>query len=166
MADVEQTWRRVADEFAEASHSDKAASFEVNEQGFEYGGIWLDQMQEQVREAAMSGVPFEVAESIKVCMQWSDESLAAFIRLSVKTLQRNRAKGKRLGVDAAEKIMELAELFAMGKDTFGDAARFLSWLKSPNLALGGVAPETFLFDAMGRRLIKEQILRIEFGVWV
>lgn len=114
----------------------------------------------------MSGVPFEVAESIKVCMQWSDESLATFIRLSVKTLQRNRATGKRLGVDAAEKIIELAELFAMGKATFGDAARFLSWLKLPNLALGDVAPETFLFDAMGRRRIKEEIVRIEFGVWV
>lgn len=166
MIDAEQTWRRVADEFAEAAHSGQVASFEVNEHGFEYGGIWLDQMQEQVRQAAMSGVPFEVAESIKVCMQWSDESLATFIRLSVKTLQRNRATGKRLGVDAAEKIIELAELFAMGKATFGDAARFLSWLKLPNLALGDVAPETFLFDAMGRRRIKEEIVRIEFGVWV
>lgn len=171
-----QTWRRLTEEFAPkartrgskttAAKPPAAGPPQVHEQAFEYGGTWLDHAQERVRQAAMAGAPFEVAEGIKARLHWSDESLAKFIRLSVKTLQRQRANGNPLGPDAAEKIVELAELFAMGRSTFGDTERFLGWLRSPNLALGDATPESLVFDAMGRRLLKEEIARIEFGVWV
>jgi putative toxin-antitoxin system antitoxin component (TIGR02293 family) len=180
MATTAQTWRRLSDEFAPTARTrgTKPAAPtppgtkppapkppQVNEQAFEYGGTWLDHAQERVRQAAMAGAPFEVAERIKARLHWSDESLAKFIRLSVKTLQRHRANGNPLGPDAAEKIVELAELFALGGSTFGDTERFLGWLQLPNLALGEATPESLLFDAMGRRLLKEEIARIEFGVW-
>lgn len=55
-------------------------------------------------------------------------------------------------------------LFNKGEDVFGSRAGFISWLESPNPALGGAAPVGFIDNTFGIGLAKDELTRIEHGV--
>ena len=118
-----------------------------------------------LREAMEAGLPWPIAEGVKGCLGWSDAVLARFLRVSEKTLQRSRATGKELGVDPAEKVLDLVGVLGRGVEAFGDAERFFAWLRTPSLWFGDEVPESALFDAFGRRRLEEAIGRIEVGLF-
>ena len=118
-----------------------------------------------LREAMEAGLPWPIAEGVKGCLGWSDVVLARFLRVSEKTLQRSRATGKELGVDAAEKVLDLVGVLGRGVEAFSDPGRFFAWLRTPSLWFDEAAPESALFDAFGRRRLEEAIGRIEYGLF-
>jgi putative toxin-antitoxin system antitoxin component (TIGR02293 family) len=118
-----------------------------------------------LREAMEAGLPWAIAEAVKGCLGWSDAVLARFLRVSEKTLQRSRSTGKELGVDAAEKVLDLVAVLGRGVEAFGDPRRFFAWLRTPSLWFGEELPESALFDAFGRRRLEEAIGRIDYGLF-
>lgn len=118
-----------------------------------------------LREAMEAGLPWPIVEGVKGCLGWSDAVLARFLRVSEKTLQRSRATGKELGVDAAEKVLDLVGVLGRGVEAFSDPLRFFAWLRTPSLWFDEAVPESALFDAFGRRRLEEAIGRIEIGLF-
>ena len=98
--------------------------------------------------------PFKISE-------WSN-----FLHLSERTLQRYKKEKRTFDSLQSEKILQITLLFKLGIDVFGDTANFLAWLKSKNIALGGVTPKELLDSAFGINLIKDELTRIEHGILV
>lgn len=89
--------------------------------------------------------------------------LAAAIDLSVRTLQRY-APQQRLRADASDRLVQLAILYAEGFDLFGEE-KFRHWMESAILALGGRKPVEFLNTLAGIRILRDILVRIEYGVF-
>lgn len=158
----EEVWTGIAQTFG-AMHGE--SGFEVAEGAPTYGSFGPEASWLALREAASDGLPLKMLDALKVCMQWSEAQLALFLRVSEKTLQRSRAAGKGLGIEAAEKVIDLARILGQGLDTFGSGDRLLAWLRTPALWFDDEPPEKFLSDDFGRRMVEEAIGRLEQGFW-
>ena len=55
-------------------------------------------------------------------------------------------------------------LFQKGIEVFGNASKFITWIDSKNIALGGIKPKNLLDNAFGINLIKDELIKIEHGI--
>lgn len=160
----DDVWEGVARDLERLTRGPGGAD-RVAEPAVPYGSLGSGDSWESLRSAVSEGAPWSILESVKSGMGWSDASLARFLRVSEKTLQRSRVAGKDLGPDAAEKILELTSVLMLGLEAFGDARRFFGWLRSPGIWFNEEAPETLLFDSIGRQVVREALHRIDHGIW-
>ena len=80
---------------------------------------------------------------------------------------RNKQK-KDFVFDAipSEKIIELAEVTALGNDVFDTEHQFHTWLYTPNFALGGLKPFDLLQDSYGKEMVMTELHKIDEGIFV
>ncbi|MBT1690745.1 type II RES/Xre toxin-antitoxin system antitoxin [Dawidia soli] len=90
---------------------------------------------------------------------------ADLIGMSVRTFQRLE-KTADLTPAASENVVKLAELYEVGLRAFDDNTEsFVNWLTSPIPALNNERPMTLLSSNLGIDLVKDELLRIEFGIY-
>lgn len=90
---------------------------------------------------------------------------ANFLHLSERTMQRYKKENKDFDPIYAEKILEVSMLNHYGSEVLGSQQNFNTWLNTKNPALGGVVPKTLLDSTFGIQIIKEELARIEHGVF-
>lgn len=101
--------------------------------------------------------------SQKLGLQQKDT--AELIGVSVRTYQR-QSKATLMTSAASENILKLAELYEMGLSAFDhNEESFLTWLESPIPALNNEKPVQLLSSGLGIDLVKEELQRIEYGVY-
>ncbi len=101
--------------------------------------------------------------SKKLGLQQKDT--AELIGVSVRTYQRQR-KTANITNAASENVLKLAELFEIGLTTFdNDEDSFLTWLNASIPALNNEKPITLLSSNLGIELVKDELLRIEHGIY-
>ncbi|HTF16639.1 MAG TPA: antitoxin Xre/MbcA/ParS toxin-binding domain-containing protein [Chryseolinea sp.] len=89
---------------------------------------------------------------------------AELIGVSVRTYQR-QSKTTSMSFAASENILKLAELYEIGLSAFdNNSDSFVTWLDSPIPALNNDKPIQLLSSSLGIDLVKEELLRIEYGV--
>mgnify|MGYP000353694700 FL=1 len=67
---------------------------------------------------------------------------------------------------ASENVVKLAELYEIGLSAFdNNSESFVTWLDSPIPALNNDKPIHLLSSSLGIDLVKEELLRIEYGVY-
>ena len=81
----------------------------------------------------------------------------------MRTLQRY-APEQRLKADATDRLVQLAILYAEGFELFGEE-KFRHWMGSPLLALGGRQPVEFITTMAGIRILRDMLVRIQYGVF-
>ncbi len=91
--------------------------------------------------------------------EWSD-----ILHISERTMQRYKKESLTFEPLQSERILEIALLQRKGIEIFGSAERFFIWLKSANVALGGISPRELLDNSFGIGLLKDELLRLEHGV--
>lgn len=91
----------------------------------------------------------------------SIQSLSAIIPASYSSL----TKKKVFDQETSERIFEIAQIYAIGIDVFGDLDRFNDWLHSVSVPLGGVTPFSLLDTGFGFDLVKKEISRIDYGIF-
>ena len=160
----DDVWKGVGRDL-ERLTSEAAEAGMVSEPAMPYGSFGSGDSWESLRSAVSEGAPWSILESVKSGMGWSDASLARFLRVSEKTLQRSRVAGKELGPDAAEKILELTSVLMLGLEIFGERGRFFGWLRAPGIWFNEESPENLLFDSIGRQVVREALQRIDHGIW-
>lgn len=92
------------------------------------------------------------------------EQLSSILSITPRTVQRKK-KDEAFKPDISEKMLELAELYAFGIEVYGNKENFQKWIKSDLLSLGGRAPLSMLHSSFGRRTIKEELGRIQHGIF-
>ena len=91
--------------------------------------------------------------------EWS-----SFLHISDRTMQRYTKENRTFDPLQSEKIVEIALLYNKGTEVFGEQGKFDTWLEAGNLALGNIKPKSLLDNSFGIGLLKDELVRIEYGI--
>jgi len=116
--------------------------------------------------AIRAGIPHSLFMSIKDSSPFTEADWAAFLDISIKSLQRyKKDKDHVFRSIHSEKIIELAEVTALGREVFDSTDQFNLWLNTPSYALGSMKPVELLKDSYGKEMVMNELNRIDQGVF-
>ena len=126
---------------------------------------WLDRLSDDywVIENAPAGVTKRQLEALAKRLKISMRAMAALLKVSERTLSRYDRE-KLLKESVSEHILQIERVVEVGEDVFGDPERFLRWLRHSCEALGGKLPINLLGSITGTRLVRDELVRIDYGV--
>ncbi len=90
--------------------------------------------------------------------------LSRALDIPERTLVRRKKEGL-LNADESGKMVRLAQVIERAVEVFEDEGAALSWLKTPNAALGGSSPLSLLDTELGSVAVVRTLGRIEHGVF-
>ncbi len=112
------------------------------------------------------GVPHSLFNSIKAMAPFSDQDWSDFLDISLKSLQRYKKESAHIFKSIhSERIIELAEVTAVGLDVFDTAEDFAAWLNVPSTALGDMRPLELLKSSYGKEMVLSELHRIDQGIF-
>ncbi len=76
----------------------------------------------------------------------------------------NKKGNAKFNESLSERILSLADLYALGYEVFEDKDRFNKWMFASNQAIGGYAPFDLVDNQYGREEVRNLIGRIAYGV--
>ena len=107
---------------------------------------------------------FHLANTLRLTLS----EAAGIFHVSLRTLQRYKQREDSVQevLDSAvsDRMVQLADLYAYGSEVLGEAI-FLKWLQTPLRTLGGKMPKELLFSSVGIEMVKNELTRIEYGVY-
>jgi putative toxin-antitoxin system antitoxin component (TIGR02293 family) len=112
---------------------------------------------------ARSGMSPAVFVDLMFLSGFSKDELAPYFNTSSKTIHRYMSSGKVLDAFTGEQALAMKSLYQHGADLFDDLKSFRLWLQKPNYGLGNILPLELMKTPGGLRLVKEELMRIEFG---
>jgi putative toxin-antitoxin system antitoxin component (TIGR02293 family) len=137
---------------------------EANKENLTYGEFLSNKML--IIKLIRTGVPYSLFDLIKDVTPFSEGDWAEFLDISTKSLHRYKQASKQFKPLQSEKIIEMAEVTNVGKETFGDMKKFKLWLDTPNFSLGNLKPMELLRDSYGKELVIGELTRINYGILV
>jgi hypothetical protein len=91
---------------------------------------------------------------------------AGFLHLSERTLLRYGKENKSFEGIYADRVLQLENLFAKGKQVFKSQEGFFDWLVKPKNVLGIHLNVTALSTTQGITELDRELGRIQYGVYV
>ncbi|MFH1313707.1 MAG: antitoxin Xre/MbcA/ParS toxin-binding domain-containing protein [Candidatus Eisenbacteria bacterium] len=110
------------------------------------------------------GVPKGALSRLAKILGFTTPRMASLLPVTQRTIQRYRPK-QYFKAYVSEKILELAALAAYGLEIFDDQEQFIGWLNEPIRALGNRAPVDLLDTSFGVEMVRNELIRIEYGVF-
>lgn len=83
-----------------------------------------------------------------------------------RTLARRIEKNEQLTLgetDAAQRILRISEL---ADRVFEEREKAQRWLRKPSRALHNIVPLDLLVSETGARLVEDELIRIEYGIYI
>ena len=90
---------------------------------------------------------------------------AKYLHIDKRTLERYKQTRQTLDVPKSEIVIQIAVVLRRGIEVFGNMVKFLSWLNNSNIALGNNKPKDLLDTNFGFGLVKDELTRIEHGIF-
>ena len=90
---------------------------------------------------------------------------AKYLHIDKRTLERYKQTRQTLDVPKSEIVIQIAVVLRRGIEVFGNMVKFLSWLNNSNMALGNNKPKDLLDTNFGFGLVKDELTRIEHGIF-
>lgn len=112
---------------------------------------------------ARSGIPVSAFFDLTDVSGLSNQELSSILDLSFKTIQRYHKERKKLNAMNSEQLLKLIGLYQKAEEVFGDINSFNRWLRKPAAGLGNEHPFSFLQTSGGIDLVRDELLRIEYG---
>ena len=125
----------------------------------------LDRLSDDywVIENAPAGVTKRRLEALARRLKISMRAMAALLKVSERTLSRY-GREKLLKEPVSEHILQIERVVEAGEDVFGDREQFLRWLRHSCEAMNGKEPVQLLSSITGARLVRDELVRIDYGV--
>ena len=114
--------------------------------------------------AVKAGLDVRVFTSLAGRLGVSEAHLARLAGIAPTTLGRRKRAGT-LAPDESERVLRLAALLEHATRAFDDQADAAQWLRSANIALGGVSPLDLADTEFGAREVDDLLGRLEHGVY-
>jgi len=92
-------------------------------------------------------------------------AVARLLGISERTLSRRVTTSTRLTTLESDRMVRLARVLALAKETLGDMEKAGRWLQTPNRALEGKKPFDRLDTDAGVRAIEQVLGHIEYGLY-
>ena len=112
----------------------------------------------ELLEAIQEGIPKAAVDYWIKENNITASAISNFLKVNARTLERR--KGKNLQPNEGDALAQLADLFANGKDLFGNKDKFFKWLNAENAALGYKKPFDLLSSSLGRDSVKNVLGRL------
>jgi len=100
---------------------------------------------------------------LKEISSFSDEVMADWFDISVKTLRNYRKSESELKENLKEHLVLLLSLYQHGILVFGSSKDFDKWLDSENYFFDNKAPKDFLSTSSGIRFTDDRLTAMEYG---
>lgn len=136
----------------------------LNEPAATYGSLGGNDIFSIIQNIR-NGVRFQSFISILKQSPFSISEWSYFLHISDRTMQRYQKEDKTFDQLQSEKIYEIVLLYRMGSQVFGGSDAFNVWLHTKNITLGNVTPKELLDSSFGISLIKDELHRIEYGIF-
>lgn len=91
--------------------------------------------------------------------------VANCLGIPTRTLTRRLSQRARLTVDESDRAARMARIIALATEVFGAGAKAISWLRTPNRALGGKLPIDEIGTDPGYRSVEEVLYAIAYGMY-
>lgn len=114
---------------------------------------------------AKDGMPASAFADLLVITGLSKDDLASILGLSYKTIQRYEKENKRFNPLNSEQLAKIIALYQQANEIFSDLNAFNRWLRKPAYGLGNLVPISLLTTSGGIDLIREELIRIEYGAF-
>lgn len=135
-------------------------SWKIMTEGKEYA--WTTKMERV--SIIRAGVPYGAIEVISQKINAPIKEVLHIFDLPQTTYNKKRREKSLLSGRDSETVLLLTELIDFGVEVFNNENdKFQRWLKKPNLALGGLVPESLLDSLTGIQEVKNCLNRLEFG---
>ena len=97
-----------------------------------------------------------------------DDALKKAIGLSLRTLQRHKAKSTQqlLSVEQGNRTWRFAKILAQAIDVMGSAKAAEAWMNKPAIGLSNRKPVDLLATSAGVEAVEEYLTRMEYGVYM
>ena len=118
----------------------------------------------QLVELARKGVSKKSLLQLAKAAGLSLKELAKILPVSIRTIQRYD-DDDLLDPAVSEHAILIAELISDAGDVFNTDEAVRVWLHSPIIGLGGDEPVTLLDTGFGIRLVRDELRRLEYGVY-
>lgn len=126
---------------------------------------------EELEEASLSGLlesideglPTELVAELEERLGVGSEKMAALLGISPRTLKRRREKGALAPVES-ERLYRIARLFWKATGVFESEKEARTWLRRPQMRLGGEVPLEVARLEPGAREAERLLGRIEHGI--
>lgn len=119
----------------------------------------------KLNQLIRSGLSYSLFETMRDKSPFSKDEWAAFLDVSIKTLDRYKQNNKHFKASQSEKIIGMMEVLERGVDVFGKMETFKHWLYSSVHAFGDIRPIELLSTSYGRALVLDELTRIEHGIF-
>lgn len=112
-----------------------------------------------------SGLPAGVLESLRAELDLTLQELSALVAIPMRTLARRR-KEKVLSSEESERAWRIGRIIDIATEMLGSRVDAREWLRETNMALGGVAPLSFMGTEPGARLVERLLFQMGHGITV
>lgn len=113
-----------------------------------------------------SGIPFASVETISSQLNTPIKDLLGYLGIAQTTYNKKKREEALFDERESEAILLIQELIDYGVEVFdGDKEKFQRWLKKPNIAMGGIIPESLFDTNTGIDEVKKELTRIEYGIF-
>jgi putative toxin-antitoxin system antitoxin component (TIGR02293 family) len=115
--------------------------------------------------ATRAGLSVESLDMLAQELSIQRVSVGKLLGISERTLSRRATSKGRLTAAESDRVVRLARVLALAKETLGDMDRASRWLQTPNRALEGDKPIDRLDTDTGVRSVEQVLGRIEYGLY-
>lgn len=82
-----------------------------------------------------------------------------------RTLSHRRQKDQRLSRDESDRLLRIARVRAQADAVFRNPDKAARWLRKPSRVLRGAVPLKLLQTSTGEQMIREELIRIQHGIF-
>lgn len=115
---------------------------------------------EQIRQ----GIAWKKVDRFQKAYGLKDESMAAMLGISNRTLTRHRGEEDPLDPVASDRFYRAEKIFELATSIFEAKELAMRWLQRPQPGLAGMIPLDTLDTEPGSRAVQKLLTQIEHGV--
>ena len=102
-------------------------------------------------------------KAIKDITSFTDEKIANWLDISVKTYRTYTKPGAQIKDSIKERALMALSLIKHGTEVFGETKDFIEWLEGENFYFDKKAPITFMHTNSGMKFIDDRLTGMEYG---
>jgi putative toxin-antitoxin system antitoxin component (TIGR02293 family) len=137
-------------------------------------GLKSSDMKPQERDKGMltfdavirKGIPYAKVRLVKAALNLTDNELAVYLGISLRTLQRKRDSLERLSIPEGDRLFRMARIFALAVSVLESEEMARKWLHRAQRGLGGRVPIEVIQTEAGAQEVEDLLEKIEYGVLV
>jgi putative toxin-antitoxin system antitoxin component (TIGR02293 family) len=111
------------------------------------------------------GLPAGSVTSLAEKLHIGNSVLSRKLGIPLRTLTRRLSQSSHLTPGESDRAARMARVYANAVEMIGDTEKAITWLNSPNRALGGERPIDHIDTDVGARMVEDILGRIAYGVY-